>query len=64
MSSDRFLRLPEVKAEVGLSRATIYRMIAREEFPRHHQLSARCVGWYESQIAAWKAQRLPARRQA
>jgi len=57
MPSSRFLRLPEVKLEVGLSRATIYRLIARSEFPAQHQLSVRCVGWYAAEIEAWKSTR-------
>jgi prophage regulatory protein len=60
MSSNRFLRLPEVKAEVGLSRATIYRLIANDQFPCQRQLSPRCVGWYASEIEAWKSARVGA----
>lgn len=30
---DRLIRMPEVVETVGLSRPTIYRMIARQEFP-------------------------------
>lgn len=59
--SNRFLRLPEVKAEVGLSAATIYRMMPRNEFPSQVRLTARCVGWWEADIQQWKAQRQPAR---
>lgn len=59
--SNRFLRLPEVKAEVGLSAATIYRMIPRNEFPTQVRLTKRCVGWWEADIRQWKAQREPAR---
>lgn len=49
------LRLPAVKARTGLSRATIYRKIQSDDFPRPHQLSRRAVGWLESDIEAWIA---------
>ncbi|WP_298725744.1 AlpA family transcriptional regulator [uncultured Ferrovibrio sp.] len=53
----RILRLPEVKRETGLSRATIYRKIKAGDFPAPVELSRNSVGWYESEIAAWKANR-------
>lgn len=53
----RFLRMPDVEAETGLKVATINRMHRRGEFPPKRQLSPRCVGWWESDIAAWKAAR-------
>lgn len=53
----RFLRMPDVVAATGLSIATINRMHRRNEFPAKRQLSERCVGWWEQDIAAWKASR-------
>lgn len=52
------LRLPEVKTRVGLSRSSIYLAISREDFPRPIQLGARAVGWLESDIEGWIADRL------
>lgn len=52
------LRLPEVKSRVGLSRSSIYLAISREAFPRPLQLGARAVGWLESDIEGWIADRL------
>ena len=54
----RFLRMPDVIATTGLSRPTIYRLIDRNEFPRQQQLTARCVGWWESDVEAWLETRL------
>ena len=53
----RLLRMKEVVAETGLSQATINRMHRRGEFPVKVEISANCVGWWESEIESWKAQR-------
>lgn len=58
--SNRFLRLPDVKAETGLSRTSIYREIAADRFPRQVRLTARAVGWWSDDIEAWKRSREPA----
>lgn len=50
---DRLLRLPEVKARVALSTATIYRRMDGGSFPRCVQIGANSVAWYERDIAAW-----------
>jgi prophage regulatory protein len=56
--SDRFLRLPEVKASVGLSRSTIYLRIEDGSFPKPVSLGARAVGWLESEIENWVRQKV------
>jgi prophage regulatory protein len=56
-TADRILRLPAVQARVGLSRASIYRAVAREAFPRPVPLGGRAIGWHESAINQWIAQR-------
>lgn len=53
MTPDRILRRPEVEHLTGLSRATIYRQIKANLFPRPLPLTRRLVGWRESQITAW-----------
>ena len=58
------LRFPAVKARVGLSRSSIYLKISRQEFPRPVLLGARAVGWVESDIAEWIAQRIAASRKS
>ncbi len=50
---DRMLRLPEVLAITGLSRATVYAMVAAGEFPAPVRLGARAVGWWLSEIVVW-----------
>lgn len=57
-TGDRILRLPEVKMVTGLSRATIYLSISKDQFPKSVSLGARSVGWRESEITAWVNDRL------
>ena len=57
----RFLRLPEVRKRVPYSRATIYRKVARGEFPKPYDLGTRAVAWLESEIDAWIQARIEAR---
>jgi len=48
-------RLGRVIAETGLSRATIYRLMSRGQFPKNRALrSARATVWLETEIAEWK----------
>ncbi len=48
----RFLRLPEVKHQVGLGRTAIYQKIKAGEFPAPYPLSknGRAVAWASDQI--------------
>jgi len=61
MMAERILRLPDVMARTGLSRSTIYSMIAEGGFPDPIRLTSRCVGWLESELADWLAERAAAR---
>lgn len=53
----RFLRMPAVAAAIGLSPPTINRMHRAGEFPKKVRIGAQAVGWWESEIEAWKASR-------
>ena len=57
MPLDVILRRPAVEAATGLSRSTLYEMIANGRFPKPVRLGARAVGWRESEIAAWLGER-------
>jgi prophage regulatory protein len=60
-SPDTIRRLPDVKRIVGLGHSTIYDMIAKGEFPKPVQLSARAVGWLESELTEWQRERIAKR---
>lgn len=51
--TDRILRLPAVIARTGLSRATIYRRFTHGSFPKPVRLTARSIGWRESDLERW-----------
>lgn len=53
-AADRYLRLSQVRDQVPLSTATIYRRMDRGTFPRAVKLGENSVAWRESDIAAWK----------
>lgn len=48
-----FLRLQAVIRVTGLSRSTLYRLIADEQFPRPVRLGPRAVAWRHADIEAW-----------
>lgn len=55
--TDKHLRRPAVETLTGLSRSTIYALMAKGAFPRPVRLTAKAVAWPESAIAEWLAQR-------
>lgn len=55
------LRRNHLKAATGLFPSTVYRMIARNEFPKPVQLSTQAVGWLRPEIEAWRAARAGSR---
>lgn len=52
---DRILRIAKVLDMTGLSRSTLYRKVDDGSFPKQIQISAYCIGWRESAVAAWLA---------
>ena len=53
-----FLRMRQVCALTGLSRATIYRMIAAKTFPAGVNLSPRLTVWLEGEVREWMNQQV------
>ena len=49
----KILRRPQVEEITGLSRSTIYAMMAKGQFPSPLRLGARAVGWPEETIIEW-----------
>ena len=58
------LRLPTVLNRTGLSRSSIYLRISNGEFPKPISLGGRAVGWLESDINQWLADRVELSRDA
>jgi prophage regulatory protein len=59
----RLIRLREVLAVCGMSRATLYREMKAKQFPAQVKLSARSVGWLENEVMAWVDSRIKLRAQ-
>lgn len=60
---DRLLRRAEVQQVTGLSRTSLYRLIAANDFPAQVRLSTNTVAWLRSEVDAWIASRVAASRQ-
>lgn len=53
----RVLRAREVVAEIGVSKATLYRWIGSGQFPPPIKLGPGSVGWRREDIEEWLAGR-------
>jgi len=62
MSSTKLLRLPTICEICGLSKSTIYKLVAAGSFPAPVQIGVRAVAWDSTQIDLWIEQRLKAPR--
>ena len=58
----KILRLDGAKAASGLSRSTIYNMMATGDFPQSILLGARAIGWLESDVQLWINSRINGRK--
>ena len=53
-----FLRRKQVETRTGLSRSTIYQYVKDGAFPKPVPLGPRAVGWLESDVSEWIAERV------
>ncbi len=53
----RLMRIEQVLRACGPSKSTLYKMMAQGKFPRPVRISDRIVGWRQSDIMAWLAER-------
>lgn len=60
----RLLRLKEVIERTGLSRSTLYELMAKDKFPKQILITERCVGWVEDEVHDFILRRLEAARRA
>jgi prophage regulatory protein len=52
--NDRLLRMSEVTAMTGLSKAMIYRLISQQRFPAQYKPGGFASRWREVEIIAWR----------
>ena len=57
--SHQLLRIGEVCAMVGLSRAMVYRMISEKRFPAQTKVSPGCARWRMSDVISWQSSLRP-----
>ena len=55
------IKLPQVMQMTTLSRATVYRLIAKGEFPEQIKLSERASAWIEDEVLEWLRTRVNTR---
>jgi prophage regulatory protein len=60
----RFIRLPEVRRLVPLSRSRIYELVAAHRFPAPYKLSQRASAWDAAEIQQWLAERVQTAQKA
>ena len=58
---NRLLRRKEVEQTVGLSRASIYRLVDTGDFPYPVRVGPRAVRWRSTDIERWISERPPTR---
>lgn len=67
-SAPVILRVPQVQRKIGLGRSSLYSMLNPGSphhdatFPRPIRISARAVGWLDSEISDWITKRSSANR--
>ena len=59
--NDRVLRISEVIKTTALSRTGIYESVKSKTFPKPLKLSARSIGFLQSEVNAWIKERADAR---
>lgn len=57
----RFIRVRETIQKTGLSKSSIYDLMAQGQFPQTVRLGGRSVAFVEGEVDAWMAQRIAAR---
>jgi len=60
-ATHRILRLADVQRVTGLRHSALYEAIARGQFPKQVRLTAKAVGWVESEVDDWLAARIAER---
>ena len=53
----RIMRLPAVLLATGLTRSTLYRLMAQRAFPTPVTLAKRSVGWRQHDVREWNEAR-------
>lgn len=60
-SGNRLMRLRQVMQTTGLARSTIYKLMAKREFPLAIKVTTKSVAWPSLEVDAWIASRAQSR---
>jgi prophage regulatory protein len=55
LENNTIIRLPKTIEKTGLSRSTIYKLESLGDFPKKIKLSPRTMGFLESEVDKWLA---------
>ena len=58
-----FIRLPEVRQKVGMSKSFVYDLITQDKFPKPVKVSPRISCWVAAEVDQWVQERIDARDQ-
>ena len=56
-----FIRLPEVRQKVGMSKSYIYDLIAQDKFPKPVKVSSRISCWVAAEVDQWVQEQIDGR---
>ncbi len=56
-----FIRLPEVRQRVGMSKSQIYKLIAQGQFPKPVKVSRRISCWVVAEVEQWVQEQIDGR---
>ncbi len=59
--SEQLLRITDVQARTGLSRASVWRLVRDASFPAPVRIGRRAVAWLDTEIDSWIADCVKAR---
>jgi len=60
--ANEIIKLSIVISTTGLSGSSIYRLAAKNQFPKPIKLSSRSSGWLKSEVSDWIDERIKASR--
>lgn len=56
--AEKFIRLPDIEEQTGLSKSTIWLWIQKGKFPQRIKLSHRISVWKQSDIDNWMIEQI------
>jgi prophage regulatory protein len=59
MPERRFIRMPDLRQKVGLSKSQIYKLIQQDEFPEPVKLGKKVSVWIDSEVEEWMSKQVP-----